>query len=245
MTRPGPAHPPGGATLHRSSPARLALAAGLLALGIGDLAVINIGAPAALLRRGRGNAGGRGLGRRVVPAAEPPAAPVAVTPPPPPPVARVPATEPAERRASCVPERRRVRPPPGSPPRRRARSQPAAAAAGEPGRAGEFPDLLFALNTNWLSRASRETLDKVVAALEADAESPGHPERAHGRGRAARAEPRAWPATAPGGPAAICKPAASIPRGSKFGAFGSERPAPDAPPGAMRARNRRVEIAIE
>ena len=228
MTRPGLAQPPGGATLHRSSPARLTLAVGLLALGIGDLAVIH----RVLLPRYFAEAGATRVAVASVavvgPVAGPPAVPVAVTPPPPPPVKpAVPATEPAPA-PSVV-----------SPPVVVGEHPPAA-----PAPAGEFPDLLFAINTNWLSRASRETLDQVVAALEADAgrrvilsghtDAAGPPEvnRALARDRARRAS-------------RYLQAHGLDPSRVEIRSFGSERPAPDAPPGAMRARNRRVEIAIE
>lgn len=246
MTRPGLAQPPGGATLHRSSPARLALAVGFLTLGIGDLAVIH----RVLLPRYFAEAGVTRVAVApvgvVVPAARPPAVPVAVTPPPPTilgegpgaasptPVAVPPPAAPAAALAPAAPA-----PEPAPPPAPAAAVAPVAAAP-----SGEFPDLLFAINTTWLSPASRETLDKVVAALEADAgrrvilsghtDAAGPPDlnRALARARARRAS-------------RYLQARGLDPSRVEIRSFGSERPAPDAPPGSMRKRNRRVEIAIE
>jgi outer membrane protein OmpA-like peptidoglycan-associated protein len=283
MTEPGLAPPPGGATLHRLSPARVALAVGLCALGIGALAVIHrvllpryfaeggaTRVPAAAVHAAPvAEAAPAGEGAPapvavVVPAGEPPAAPVAVPPPPAPAVVAVtpPAAQPLPPVAVPPPPTPAVvavtppaPPPPPVPaapepapvPAKPAPAESAPSAAEAPtatGPAEELPDLLFAINATWLSRASRETLDKVVAALEADASrrvvlsghtdaaGPSDLNRALARARARRAS-------------RYLQAHGIDPSRVEIQSFGSERPAADATPGTMRARNRRVEIAIE
>jgi len=282
MTEPGLAPPPRGATLHRLSPARVALAVGLLTLGIGDLAVIHrlllpryfaaggaTRVPAAAVHAApvaEGAPAGEAAPAPVagvVPAGEPPAAPVAASPPPapavvavtapappPPPVAASPPPAPAVVAVTAPappPPPVPAAPEPAPAPAKPAPAESAPSAAEAPtatGPAEEFPDLLFAINATWLSRASRETLDKVVAALEADANRrvvlSGHTDaagplelnRALARARARRAS-------------RYLQARGIDPARVEIQGFGSARPAADATPGTMRARNRRVEIAIE
>ena len=143
MTAPGYAHRPGGATSHLSASARFTLAAGLLALGIGDLAVINM----MLLPRYFADAGGMHtpppafLSPRLMEMAVDVAVDVAVAVDEA--VAVVVAGSPSP---SPVPS-------------------PSPSPSSVPAPSSDFPDLLFARNTHWLSAPSRETLNRVVDSL--------------------------------------------------------------------------------
>jgi outer membrane protein OmpA-like peptidoglycan-associated protein len=253
MIQPGLAQPPGGVTLHRSSPARLVLAVGLFTLGIGDLAVIHRVLLPRYFAEAEATRMAAPAGRAALVAVESPAhglpaAPVAVTSSPaiagetpaaatPPPVAPPPPSPAPVVGAAAAPAEPAVALP-AAPAKNTA---PAAAKAVPP---EEFPDLLFAINTTWLSRASRETLDKVVAALEADASrrvilsghtdaaGPSDLNRALARARARRAS-------------RYLRDHGIDRARVEIQSFGAQHPAEDVAPGAMRARNRRVEISME
>ncbi len=244
MSTSGLAQPVGAAALHRSSPARTGLAVGLLALGIGDLAVIHRvllpryladGPGATGLEAAAGPAAGARIDLVAAPAAAPAAAPVAVAAPAPVAVAApLPAAAP-EVVAAPTPE------PPADVPPRPGDAEAAAATAPLP---EPFPDLLFALNTTWLSRPSRETLDRVAAALaaepsrrvilsgHADAAGPSELNRELARARARRA-------------GRYLRDRGVEASRVELRSFGSERPAEDTGPGSLRKRNRRVEIALD
>jgi outer membrane protein OmpA-like peptidoglycan-associated protein len=108
----------------------------------------------------------------------------------------------------------------------------------------DFPDLLFAINTTWLSRPSRETLDRVAEALARNpdrrvvlsghTDGAGDPElnRALSRERAARA--------------GRYLRARGIEAGRiEVRAFGAKQPVETAGPSEFRPRNRRVEITVQ
>jgi outer membrane protein OmpA-like peptidoglycan-associated protein len=238
MTEPGPAHPPGGALRHPSASARFVLAAGLLALGIGALAVMNLvllprylaarqGPREQLLARARRVAALVSASTPAPsPAVTPPAAPEPSSPPSPaaapPPAAPVLAT--AEPLAA-EPEA----------------NQPEAAAAPPSSGNEPFPDLLFAINASWLSQASRQTLDQVAEALGQDPDRrvvlKGHTDtsgaadvnRALSRARARRA-------------ARYLRAHGVAADRIEIHSYGAARPVE----GEMtRARNRRVEIAVQ
>jgi outer membrane protein OmpA-like peptidoglycan-associated protein len=240
MTRPGSAHLPGGALSPPRSPVRLVLAGGLLALGVGDLAVVNSAllpayvagerdAFALLAARSHRWLGRPGAG----PAAPPPAAPeraqVVAPPPAGPAEAR---TEPAPVAAPAVAPAAVEPPEPARPPDQEG------AAAGD-----SYSALLFVRNSTWLSPGARETLDQVAAALAAaparrvmlggHSDRVGAPEfnrqlsllRARRAGRYLQEH--------------------GIERGRiEVKSFGSDQPADEEPTPAARARNRRVEIEI-
>jgi outer membrane protein OmpA-like peptidoglycan-associated protein len=221
MTAPGYAHRPGGATSHLSASARFTLAAGLLALGIGDLAVINM----VLLPRYFADARGMHtpppafLSPRLMDVAVAMAVDVGMAVD----VAPAPA-------AVAVAES----PVPAPAPEPRA---PSAAT-------GDFPDLLFARNKDWLSAASRETLDRVAdvlkesstrrAILSGHTDNVGPPgvNRALSRARARRAS-------------RYLQVRGIDPAQIEIQGFGSERPVAGEPSPEARARNRRVEITVE
>jgi outer membrane protein OmpA-like peptidoglycan-associated protein len=210
MTEPGPAHPPGGALRHPSASARFVLAAGLLALGIGDLAVMN------LVLLPRYLAARQGPREQLLARARRVAALVSASTPAPSPAVTPPAA-----------------PEPSSPP------SPAAAPP-SPGNE-PFPDLLFAINASWLSQASRQTLDQVAEALGQDPDRrvvlKGHTDtsgaadlnRALSRARARRA-------------ARYLRAHGVAADRIEIHSYGAARPVE----GEMtRARNRRVEIAVQ
>jgi outer membrane protein OmpA-like peptidoglycan-associated protein len=286
MTEPGPAHPPGGALRHPPSSARLVLAGGLLALGLGDLAVINL----VLLPRFTAARQEREhllVRARLVAALAPSWLPVpspAVAPPgtpePPaiPPPAVVPTvavaptpTEPAPAAAApprtapnpppppapahAAPARRppppprRVTPPPPSPvgggadPPAEPPAAPPPAATAEPAQPATepFPDLLFAINASWLSRASRETLDRVVEVLGQD---PGRKVVLSGHTDTSGAVDinRALSWTRARRAARYLQAHGVAADRIETHSFGSARPAVGEVP---RARLRRVEIAVQ
>ncbi len=214
MSAPGYAHPPGGATSHLPSSARFALAAALLALGLGDLAAIDF---LLLPRTFATTSGNRPL--------------ASVRPHPAPHPAPLPTPLPATRGEGA--ERREAgEGPPGETP-------PAPAPAVE-----ELPDLLFAINTTWLSRTSRETLDRVADKLAGDptrqvvlsghTDTLGAPDvnRALARARARRAS-------------RYLQAHGVDPGRIETRSFGSTRPRTGESTAADRARDRRVEIAIQ
>jgi|GEM_PF-1959298 len=223
MRGPGHARPPAGATFHLSATARFTLAAGLLTLGIGDLAVINTVLLPRYFAASQGASSAPSLPVRAMVTARV-AEPAHPLPPPPavpaplPPVAPLPSL-----------------------PASTSTSIPATTTTVSP--AADFPDLLFALNTTWLSRPSRETLDQVAEVLKASPDRrvvlSGHTDdmgprdlnRALSRARARRAS--------------------RYLRGRGIDAarieiqgLGSSPPVAGEPLSAARARNRRVEIAI-
>lgn len=160
MTALGYAHRSGGAgaaTAQSSRFVRHALVAGLLLLGVGDLAAINL----VLLPR---TLGGSMRSRPVLPA------PFSTKGP-------SPGLPPALSQASQpVPAAARVLEPAASPPAEVAPPlAEAVAPPTEPSSSAEpttpgFPNLLFARNTSWLSPAALETLAQIAAAL---VEQPG------------------------------------------------------------------------
>ena len=231
MSVPGYAHPHGGATSQLSPSARFTLAAGLLALGIGDLAVINM---VLLPRYFAESRGPRMPSVAVLPApafalpvratvdaaavvdvaSEAPALPSGASgpaPAPPTPLAAL-ATSPAAATATLAPE-------------------------------GEFPDLLFARNTTWLSRPSREALDKVIESLReqvarrvvlsghTDDVGPPDLNRALSKARARRASRYL-----------LARGVATAQIEIK--GLGPSLPVRGEPLAAARARNRRVEIQV-
>lgn len=170
MSVPGFAHRLRGATSHLSPSARFTLAAGLLVLGVGDLAVINLVllpshlaprlatsfAPspppspvaAAVDGEGASAASGDGGGRAGPEAPEGRAVVVGAA-------------------IDVAPDEFPTAPSVASEPNH---APPTATVVLAPSTdtgmpSGEFPDLHFARNTTWLSRPSRETLDGVVESL--------------------------------------------------------------------------------
>jgi len=152
MTASGYARQPdaanGGATAQISTSVRHALAVGLLVVGIADLVAIDV----VLLPRYFA-----GSTRMALP--RPAQLPVAVTPAAAPPVA-LPPTKPAV--AEIPPPPTPVQPPAAEV----APTEPASANLAE----SEFPHLLFATNTSWLSPGAKEILGRLAATL---AENPG------------------------------------------------------------------------
>lgn len=157
----------GGGAAQVSSSVRYALAVGLLLVGIGNLAAIDF----VLLPRYL--AGATSMGSLPPPslpmAATPTAIVPALSPPPSPPVADTGAAE--------IP----ALPPPANPPvvEAPARTVPTSSPPAEPPAAAaatadlaehEFPHVLFARNTTWLSPEAREILARLAATL---AENPG------------------------------------------------------------------------
>ena len=257
MTEPGPVHLPGGALSHPHSSARLALAGGLLALGLGDLAVINLmllprylaarqGPRLALLARARRVAA---LATPAAPLPSPevtrPGAPPPTEKPSPTVAGAPPPSEPAVAAAGAAPSSAPTTAPSTTPspaPVLAGAEPPPPAAAAEPAPPATepFPDLLFAINASWLSRASRETLDRVVEALGQDPARrvvlSGHTDpsgavdinRALSRGRARQA-------------ARYLQAQGVAAERIEIHSFGSARPAAGE---VTRARNRRVEIEV-
>jgi outer membrane protein OmpA-like peptidoglycan-associated protein len=235
MTVPGLAHHPGGATSHLSASARFTLAAGLLALGIGALALVNLEL----------------LPRYLAPAQATRFASLAVPPPSPAPLVVLP-TSPAEQGevgggegppevAIAVSPVASVPAPPEVPPPRPAQREEV---GGEgPPAATEFPDLHFARNTTWLSATSRDTLGRVVDLLK---ESPtrrvvlaGHTDNL--------GDPDAnrWLALSRARRAGRYLKARGIESAQiEIQGLGSEPPAAGEPLPEARARNRRVEIVV-
>jgi outer membrane protein OmpA-like peptidoglycan-associated protein len=182
------------------------LAVGLLALGIGDVAVIDL----VLLPRTF-------------------ASPSPAHPP-------APAPLPATRGEGA--ERSEAGQGPGQGPSPSESPIPAVPPAAE-----QFPDLLFARNTTWLSPESRETLDRVADALQEDpdrrvalhghTDNVGPPDlnRSLSRARARRAS-------------LYLRAHGVEPARIDIQGFGSDRPVEGEPTSAARARNRRVEIAV-
>ncbi len=155
MTAQGYAHRSegaGGATAQSSTFVRHALAAGLLLLGVGDLAAIDL----VLLPRYLSGATRSRPALRVPVSAERPSPGLPPAPP---------------RTAEPVPAAARVLAPVAPPP---AKTAPPLAEAvsptGESSPSAEptppgFPNLLFARNTSWLSSPAREVLAQVAATL--------------------------------------------------------------------------------
>jgi outer membrane protein OmpA-like peptidoglycan-associated protein len=259
MTARGTAHGSGGALSRLSPSVRLALAAGLLALGIGDLAAINL---VLLPRHFAGDPGTRKLpslrprgALAVAPAVESPsaklsAAPVVASPaaaPVPAPVAVAPA--PTLMPVPPLPPVDLPAPPVAPAPVPVAAVAPAPPAPSPPvegGQEGEnqdYPYLLFARNAHWLSPDSRATLNQLAEVLNLDperrvllsghADTVGDPEfnRWLSLARARRA-----------GRYLQDKGVDKARIGVK--SFGSARPAEGEPVSGVLARNRRVEIAV-
>jgi outer membrane protein OmpA-like peptidoglycan-associated protein len=215
------------------------LAVGLLALGIGDVAVIDLvllprtfaspspahpPAPAPLPAT-------RGEGAERSEAGQGP--PIAAAPP-------APAPLPATRGVGA--ERSEAGGGPGEGPGEGPPPSESPIPA-EPPAAEQFPDLLFARNTTWLSPESRETLDRVADALQEDparrvalhghTDNVGPPDlnRSLSRARARRAS-------------LYLRAHGVEPARIDIQGFGSDRPVEGEPTSAARARNRRVEIAV-
>jgi outer membrane protein OmpA-like peptidoglycan-associated protein len=235
MTAPGYAHRSGdvgGATAQSSAFVRHALVAGLLLLGVGDLAAIDL----VLLPRYLGGATRSGP---VLPAPF-----SAKTPRPELSPAPLPTNQPAPAAAriveSTAPPPTEVAPaeavpPPAEPP-------PAA----EPATSG-FPNLLFARNTSWLSPMARETLTQVAAIL---AEQPGRRVVISGHTDAAGPEElnRALSVERARRCARWLEGRGVDPARMDIQGFGSTRPLggdhSGDPSMAAQARNRRVEIEL-
>jgi len=264
MTLPGSASPSDSAMFTSRSPARFVLATALLALGLGDLAAIHwvllpryvAGAPIPVTFPAK-------RGAQPPPPLEPAPA-VAIAPP-------HPTSLPTERGEGAEPGEAGERHPPTevahtptaaiAPPH--PTSLPAERGEGaEPGEAGErhpptevahavaaaiaeeLPPLFFALNATWLSPASRETLDRVVALLgdeperrvvlsgHTDTAGPSDVNRALSRSRARRASRY------------LRDHGVAVARIEIHG-FGSTRPLESTPTAASRAHNRRVEITLQ
>jgi outer membrane protein OmpA-like peptidoglycan-associated protein len=236
MSRPGTA-PPSGAEQARS-PARIALAVGLLVLGIGDLAFIG----AVLLPLYHADDTYRWPTKSIVlprseasisPAMRRPAVVHALAPGIAAPI------DGGEARGPDAGAARALAVVPAAPP-----SPAAVAGAAEAVPPEDFPDLLFAINTTWLSRASRETLDRVAEALARNpdrrvvlsghTDGAGDPElnRALSRERAARAS-------------RYLRGRGVEPGRIEIRAFGAKQPVETTGPSEFRARNRRVEITVQ
>jgi outer membrane protein OmpA-like peptidoglycan-associated protein len=221
MPEPGSQPAAGGAIARPRSPARLVLAAGLLALGIADLAVINL----VLLPRTLAAAGPCPSVAPTVPAATLP--PGVARPPAPPRLDGAPAPS-AD----------------GAPP---PRAEPAASPPSEPAAAAtrpEIPDLQFAINATWLSPSSRETLGKLADALE---QNPGW--RVVLRGHTDRMGPpelNRWLALERARRAGRYLKGRGIePSRIAIQSFADKRPAEEKATLAAQARNRRVEIEVQ
>lgn len=232
MSRPGTA-PPSGAGQARSS-ARIALAVVLLVLGVGDLAFISfVLVPlAAAEDDGRLHASAlpRGPGQRL--------SGVMAVPPPPAPTGDAGGVEGGAQDSQASPATPKPAALVAAPP------APVAKAGGEKVPPEDFPDLLFAINTTWLSRPSRDTLDRVAEALAANPErrvvlsghtdGAGDPEfnRALSRERAQRAS-------------RYLRARGVEPGRIEIQAFGAKQPVEAAATGEFHSRNRRVEIRVQ
>ena len=143
----------GGRSARVSTSVRYALAVGLLMVGIADLAAVDL----VLLPRYFSGARPRSQPARLPPAATPTVAMPVVLPPENPVVPAVPAVllgvEPPSRPEPAPP-----------PPTEVAPAEAAPANLASP----EFPHLLFARNTSWLSPAAKETLAQLAAILAED-----------------------------------------------------------------------------
>jgi outer membrane protein OmpA-like peptidoglycan-associated protein len=201
------------------------LAAGLLALGIADLAVINL----VLLPRHLASAGPcPGVSAPLTVATLPPGG--SAGPPPAPAPARLDgATAPSRDGAAAVPEEPR---------------EPSQPATATPPAAGAFPDLQFAINATWLSPSSRETLGKLADALEQNPEW-----RVVLRGHTDRMGPpelNRWLALERARRAGRFLKARGIDQARvAVQSFADKRPAETKATLAAQARNRRVEIEVE
>jgi outer membrane protein OmpA-like peptidoglycan-associated protein len=243
---PGSAHPPGGATASAPSPARLALAAGLLLVGIGDLALVNL----VLLPRYLAVVPGHPPSCSCPEPSGPAALPTAQVPLGGGAVASAPTAEPrqpldgaAAPAASGAPAGQEGAATPPSPAAAESpRPSAPEGAAPEPGTA-DFPDLLFARNATWLSAASRETLDTLADALKAGPERRvilrGHTDRV------GSPELNRWLSLARARRASRYLQARGIATARiDIESFGSQRPADEEQTLAAQARNRRVEIEV-
>lgn len=239
MSRPGSAPPPGAAPAQRRSPARVALAVGLLVLGVCDLAVISF--VLVPMRIAEGSDRPHAVARTPAPAPAP-AFPVTATVPPTPALPGPSAGRDADAVDSGRADQGRPEPP---------QARPAPVAASTPPAPSEqpavpqegFADLLFAINTTWLSRTSRETLERVAQALALDptrrvvlsghTDGAGDPvfNRALSRERALKA-------------AGYLRMRGVAPSRIEVRAFGAKQPVVVAR-GETPARNRRVEITVE
>src|ERR1039457_259136 len=138
MMAPGSAHRlDGGAIAQLSASVRYALSAGLLLVGVADLAAIDL----VLLPRYVGGAPRFAPVLPVPPAATGPSSQAAFAPPPAPEQTPPPPAEPAPAAPAPAPPKVAENPAP------------------------TFPNLLFARNTSWLSPAARETLARLAATL--------------------------------------------------------------------------------
>jgi outer membrane protein OmpA-like peptidoglycan-associated protein len=233
MSRPGTA-PPSGAEQARS-PARIALAVGLLALGIGDLAVINF--VLVPLRNAEGNYRLHAVARYRVPGVNASGTALVRTPTGVRDALAAEATNVDSGRAPAAPV-------PAAPVAATPPAPAVVAGTAEAVPPEDFPDLLFAINTTWLSRPSREILDRVAEALARNpdrrvvlsghTDGAGDPElnRALSRERAARAS-------------RYLRARGVEPGRIEMRAFGAKQPVETAGPSEFRPRNRRVEITVE
>ena len=226
MTLPGSASPSDSAMFTSRSPARFVLATALLALGLGDLAAIHW-----VL-----------LPRYVAGAPIPVTFPAKRGAQPPPPLEPAPAVAIAPPHPTSLPTERGEGAEPGEAGERHPPTEVAHAVAAA--IAEELPPLFFALNATWLSPASRETLDRVVALLgdeperrvvlsgHTDTAGPSDVNRALSRSRARRASRY------------LRDHGVAVARIEIHG-FGSTRPLESTPTAASRAHNRRVEITLQ
>jgi outer membrane protein OmpA-like peptidoglycan-associated protein len=232
MARPGSASAPDATPARRRAPARVALAVGLLVLGFGSLAVINFWLVP--LRAAELSPRLPALAHLAMPASAQ-AAPAPATAPPAPVLAAAVPVYDAQVFDTRAPDTGPTVPVADAPP------APLASAPGVPPE--EFPDLLFALSTTWLSRPSRETLDRLAEALALNPERrvvlSGHTDgagdpvfnRALSRERAERA-------------ASYLRARGLEPSRIEVRAFGAKQPAEGSTRDSL-ARNRRVEITVE
>ena len=217
-----------GATAQRASPARYALAMGLLVLGAGALAVIDLvllprylaGAPSVL----RGDA----TGVAVVPTVAAPheVAAVAKDSPSPPRLPHANAPTPATP-ATPAPSTEVV----------------AAPAAATVPNSLAFPHMLFARNTSWLSPSTKATLARVARVL---AEQPGR--RVVLSGHTDRAGSEDFNRALSMERARRCsrwlKARGIDPARIEIQGFGSTRPLTDDDSPTAQAHNRRVEVTL-
>jgi outer membrane protein OmpA-like peptidoglycan-associated protein len=234
MVRPGPAQPPGGRATQRGASARIALAVLLLAFGVGDLAVISfVLVPLHVAERADR--------REAVVSHAPPvgsvARPAALPVPPP-------AAEPVHDAGPIDGGARDMRPTPSAPVAASAAAAEAPSAVAAPVPPEDFPDILFAINTTWLSRPSRETLDRLAEALTRNPDRrvvlSGHTDgagdpvlnRALSRERAQKV-------------ARYLRGRGVEAARIEIRAFGSKQPVESGRPDELRPRNRRVEIAVQ
>lgn len=240
MSRSGSAPPLGAVSVQRRSPARIALAVGLLVLGVGALAVINF--VLVPLRIADGNYRLQAMARYPVPELTPAAhASAAVSPAPDRPAPA--AGRDAEAMDTGRADQRPHEPAEARPARLAVSAPPPPATEQPPVPPEEFPDLLFAINTTWLSRTSRDTLDRVAEALALNPERrvvlSGHTDgagdpvfnRALSRERALKA-------------AGYLRMRGVAPPRIEVRAFGAKQPVAEASRDTP-ARNRRVEIAVQ